>query len=128
MKKLILIGGGGHCKSAIDVVETENKYTIAGILDINYRPGMQVCDYPVIGTDEAIVSLVKEDYEFIITLGQIKTAELRMKIFNHLKSLNAKIATVYNSYASSHYKLRRSNRTQLYNQYQGSCRTRCNHR
>jgi sugar O-acyltransferase (sialic acid O-acetyltransferase NeuD family) len=107
MKKLILIGGGGHCKSAIDVVETENKYTIAGILDINYRPGMQVCDYPVIGTDEAIVSLVKEDYEFIITLGQIKTAELRMKIFNHLKSLNAKIATVIspNAFLSRHSKI-----------------------
>ena len=25
MNKIILIGGGGHCKSVIDVIEQENK-------------------------------------------------------------------------------------------------------
>ena len=33
MKKIILIGGGGHCKSCIDVIESEKKYTIKGILE-----------------------------------------------------------------------------------------------
>ena len=33
-EKLILIGGGGHCKSCIDVIEQENKYEIAGIVDL----------------------------------------------------------------------------------------------
>jgi hypothetical protein len=31
MRDLILIGGGGHCKSCIDVIELETKYAIAGI-------------------------------------------------------------------------------------------------
>ena len=34
MKKIILIGGGGHCKSCIDVIEQEGKYRIAGIVDM----------------------------------------------------------------------------------------------
>ena len=33
MKKIILLGGGGHCKSCIDVIENENKYKIIGIID-----------------------------------------------------------------------------------------------
>jgi FlaA1/EpsC-like NDP-sugar epimerase len=33
MKKIILIGGGGHSKSCIDVIENENKYKIVGIVD-----------------------------------------------------------------------------------------------
>jgi len=33
MKKIILLGGGGHCKSCIDVIENENIYKIAGIID-----------------------------------------------------------------------------------------------
>jgi hypothetical protein len=33
MKKVFLIGGGGHCKSCIDVIENENKYKIKGIID-----------------------------------------------------------------------------------------------
>lgn len=32
-KPLILIGGGGHCKSVIDVVESAG-YTILGIMDM----------------------------------------------------------------------------------------------
>ena len=43
MKKIILVGGGGHCKSCIDVIENENKYKIIGIIDkkknflLNYK-------------------------------------------------------------------------------------------
>ena len=32
-KNIILIGGGGHCKSCIDVIEAEDKFEIAGIVD-----------------------------------------------------------------------------------------------
>lgn len=33
-EQIILIGGGGHCKSCIDVIEQEGKYQIAGIVDL----------------------------------------------------------------------------------------------
>ncbi len=33
-EKIVLIGGGGHCRSAIDVIELTNKYEIIGIVDI----------------------------------------------------------------------------------------------
>ena len=33
MKKIILVGGGGHCKSCVDVIENENKYKIKAIID-----------------------------------------------------------------------------------------------
>ncbi len=32
--RIVLIGGGGHCKSCIDVIEQEDKYSIAGIVDV----------------------------------------------------------------------------------------------
>ena len=32
MKEIILIGGGGHCKSVIDVIECDGSFKIAGIL------------------------------------------------------------------------------------------------
>ena len=32
-KKIILIGGGGHCKSCIDVIESNNMFDIAGIVE-----------------------------------------------------------------------------------------------
>ena len=33
MKKIILIGAGGHCASCIDVIENEKKYEIIGLID-----------------------------------------------------------------------------------------------
>lgn len=35
---IILIGGGGHCVSVIDVIEQEDKYHIKGILELNSIP------------------------------------------------------------------------------------------
>ena len=65
---LILIGGGGHCKSCIDVVEQEGCYTIAGILDKAEMVGTHVLDYPVIGTDEEIARLA-QNHCFLIQRG-----------------------------------------------------------
>ena len=30
---LVLIGGGGHCISVIDIIENDNKYNILGVLE-----------------------------------------------------------------------------------------------
>ena len=41
MSDIILIGGGGHCKAVIDVIEQEGKFRIAGIVDNqNYQGPM----------------------------------------------------------------------------------------
>ncbi|MDQ0969199.1 FlaA1/EpsC-like NDP-sugar epimerase [Flavobacterium sp. W4I14] len=32
-QKIVLIGGGGHCKACIDVIEETGEYEILGILD-----------------------------------------------------------------------------------------------
>ena len=51
MNKIILIGGGGHCKSVIDVVEREARFEIAGIVDKPEFLGTKILGYPVIGND-----------------------------------------------------------------------------
>jgi FlaA1/EpsC-like NDP-sugar epimerase len=51
-QKIILIGGGGHCKSCIDVIEQEGKYTIAGVVDVKEKAGQTIMGYPFIGTDD----------------------------------------------------------------------------
>ena len=33
MQDIVLVGGGGHCKSVIDVIESEVKFNIIGIID-----------------------------------------------------------------------------------------------
>ncbi|MCJ7602857.1 MAG: acetyltransferase [Desulfobulbaceae bacterium] len=97
-KKLILIGGGGHCKSCIDVIEQEGLYAIAGILDSGKKIGEAVLDYPVIGNDDMLPALIKKHY-FLITVGQIHTAETRFRLYIKLVHLHAKQATIISAHA-----------------------------
>lgn len=93
-EKIILIGGGGHCKSCIDVIEQENKFEIVGILDTKEKLGQEVLGYLINGTDAQIELFVNDDCNFLITLGQIESPELRIKIYNKLINLNAKVAKI----------------------------------
>ena len=60
MNSIILIGGGGHCKSCIDVIESEGKYAIAGILDSIKRPGELVLGYHVLGLSLIQICVVED--------------------------------------------------------------------
>ena len=104
MQKLILLGGGGHCKSCIDVIEQEGKYEIIGVLDTEELIGQKILGYEIIGTDTEINRLVKEDHAFLITVGQIKTSAIRKKLFTLLNENSAQIATVISprAYVSKH--------------------------
>ena len=50
-KKLVLIGGGGHCKACINVIEDTDGYDIVGILDTEDKVGQTILNYSIIGTD-----------------------------------------------------------------------------
>ena len=101
-KELILIGGGGHCKSCIDVIESEDKYQIAGIIDIKSKVGSNILGYPIIGTDEDLDELSKKYNYFFITLGHIKKPDLRIKLYSKIKFLNKKLPIIVspNAYVS----------------------------
>lgn len=107
MKSLYLIGGGGHCHSCIDVIEQGNEYKIIGIFDVKENIGKTVLNYPIIGTDDDLRNYISSDNFFLITVGQIKSANVRFRLFQTLKDLNANIATIISSraYVSAHAKI-----------------------
>ena len=96
-KNLILIGGGGHCKSVIDVAESAG-YNILGILDMPEEVGKSVLDYMVIGTDDDIPQYA-DKAEFIITVGFIKNPSIRVRIYDKVKQAGGKLATIVASTA-----------------------------
>lgn len=97
MRNLVLIGGGGHCKSVIEVAESAG-YNILGILDRPEEVGKQVLDYKVIGVDDDIPNYVGKA-EFVITVGFIKNPLLRISLFNRVKEAGGKLATLVASTA-----------------------------
>lgn len=107
MKDLILIGGGGHCKACIDVIETLNDYNIIGILDVPEKVGSKVLGYDIIGTDDQLSSLMKSCNNFLITIGQIGFSKRRVELFNTLQDYKLQLPTIIsrNAYVSKHSKI-----------------------
>lgn len=94
MKSLILIGGGGHCKSCIDVIEAEGTYSIVGILDSIKPTGDRVLGYPVLGTDVMLEELAAKGHAFLITIGQIKTSAPRIALYNRIEACGAEMPVI----------------------------------
>ena len=86
-KSIILIGGGGHCKSCIDVIEATDQFIVKGILDIEQKIGEKILGYPIFGTNTDIPKWVKEKACFLITVGDIGNPSKRIELFNIVTSL-----------------------------------------
>lgn len=96
---LILIGGGGHCKSVIDVIESTEQYEIVGILDKPELVGQDILGYKVIGSDDDIAKFHEKGASFLITVGQIKSCTVRIKIATKIAHLGGSLATVVSPFA-----------------------------
>ena len=106
-EKLLLLGGGGHCKSVIDVIEQEGRYEIVGIIDKKEKVGQKVLDYKIIATDEDLPLLVKDYKNILITVGQVGTGEKRKSLFEKCKTLEFNFPVIISPYAyvSKHSKI-----------------------
>lgn len=102
--EILLIGGGGHCRSVIDVIEAEGKYTIAGIIDRKELIGSEVFGYEVIGCDDDLPALVSHYPNATITVGQVRSAEVRKKLFAFLDSCGYLLPSIISprAYVSKH--------------------------
>ena len=89
-KEIILIGGGGHCKSVIDVIEAEEKYHIAGIIDKPEKLGLNILGYQIVGNDDDIEVIAKKCRNFLITIGYIGDNTKRVDLYDRIKKLDVK--------------------------------------
>lgn len=107
MNKIILIGGGGHCKSVIDVIEQEAKFEISGIVDKPELLGSKILGYQVIGNDLNLESLAKKYNYALITVGHIKSPLLRVKLFELVNKAGFTLPPIIssNAYVSKHSKI-----------------------
>ena len=94
MIPIVIIGSGGQCKSAIDVIESTGLYEIVGIIDQESKIGNTINGYEIIGTDNDIDKYIKSGISFHVGVGQIKDSEIRLNIFNNLKDRNACLPTI----------------------------------
>ncbi len=81
MKKLLLIGGGGHCASVADAVLATGAYETVGIVGIKPEPAL-FGEVSFVGTDGDLPRLYAEGYRYaFITLGSIGDSAKRERLY-----------------------------------------------
>ena len=99
MKKILLIGGGGHCQSCIDVIEDEGTFYIEGIILDKLKNSKALNGYPILGDESSLSKYMKKTKNILIAVGQIKNFNIRKKIFTKLKNLGANFPIIKSSRA-----------------------------
>lgn len=90
--KLLLIGGGGHCRSVLDSLYANEKitrlYAEIGIIDRSDKIGQKIDDIPVVGCDEDLPRLFAEGFTHaFIAIGSIGQPNQRIKLVKQLSDL-----------------------------------------
>jgi sugar O-acyltransferase (sialic acid O-acetyltransferase NeuD family) len=91
LKKIIIIGSGGHSRVVIDTLETLGS-NIFGIIDINYKGQKEkIFNYKIIGDMTIIDNLNPKNYNIILAIGDNNKRE---KYFSELLYKGFTIPTI----------------------------------
>lgn len=91
-KKLLLIGGGGHCRSVLDSVLNTGTYDEIGIID---TADCSCSGVRVVGKDEDIPELIRSGWtDAFITVGSVGDTRLRRRLYSMVRELGMHVPAV----------------------------------
>ncbi len=80
--KLVLIGGGGHCKSVLDAAIRSEDFSEIVITDYSIPAGTKILGCRVAGNDEMLSELFAEGFRnAFITIGSIYSTDRRRDVY-----------------------------------------------
>lgn len=97
-KEVLLLGGGGHCRSVIDVLRTTD-FRPGAILDRD-RSLTDILGVPVLGDDSLLAGLRSRYAYALVTVGQIKNAATRRRLYGQLVAAGYALPVVISARAS----------------------------
>ena len=83
MSKLLLIGGGGHCRSVLDSILSQASYKELGIVDWVDSSCLGIS---VVGNDDDLPKLFQAGWtDAFITVGSVGNTGLRRRLYELVK-------------------------------------------
>lgn len=104
---ILLAGAGGHARACIDVLEQEGRYAVHGLVGLPPEIGTTILTYAVVGSDADFAELLSHCRNALVTVGQIKSAEPRMRLFRLLEQAGYALPSIVSphAYVSRHAKI-----------------------
>lgn len=87
MEKIVLLGGGGHAKVLIDLINACGRYEIAGIVDVQLNVGVAVSGVTVLGDDRILSELYEKGLRnACIAVGSVGDNSKRRALYEKVKN------------------------------------------
>lgn len=87
-KKILLVGGGGHCQSVLDSLLELDQFSAIGIIDKKENVGRELLGIPIIGCDDDLPQLYSAGYNYaFVSIGSIGNSDIRRRLFNKLNEI-----------------------------------------
>ena len=93
MNDLMIVGGGGHGVSILDLL-AKDKYCVSGFVDNNPDAALSKLRIKYLGSDQNLPDLIKITPNCVIGVGQINKPDIRMNIAKILISLGAQFPII----------------------------------
>ncbi len=92
MKSILLIGGGGHCRSVIDTINKTGIYDQIGIIDDSRD---ECSGIPIVGSDEDVYRLHDLGWtDAFITVGSTGDTAVRRSLYDMVKKVGFEIPVI----------------------------------
>ena len=85
MKKVIIIGSGGHAKVVIDILSEMKDVEIIGLTTNSNSVGSIYSGYPVLGNDSVLEGNRYRDCTVVMGIGGFRDNKLREEVFHKIK-------------------------------------------
>jgi sugar O-acyltransferase (sialic acid O-acetyltransferase NeuD family) len=99
LKRILLVGCGGHAKACIETIESQNLFSIFGLIGMPNEIGGSILGYPIIGSDTDLFMLRSEVENAHISLGHMGNHSLRKKMYDLCDELNFTMPPIISSSA-----------------------------
>lgn len=107
MESILLLGGGGHCKSVLDSLVKLNRYDRIGIVLNEIDESVNKLA-PVVGCDDDLIKLFNAGWDSaFVAVGSIGNTHLRKKLYFDLTNIGFRLPSIVDpsSVLASHVKL-----------------------
>lgn len=95
MKKVIIIGSGGHAKVVIDIIQEMGEFNIIGITSESLLKGDLFLGYEVLGNDDVLQNYTNDSQVLVaMGLGGYVNNTLRSKVYADVKKIGLSFINV----------------------------------
>ncbi len=96
---IVLIGGGGHSLVCYDVISQNQNLNLVGFVDIRSDVVLRKIGCKYLGNDDNLGELIKKRYFFFVSVGQIKSPNKRIEIYNKVKKMGGNFIVLISTFS-----------------------------